>query len=321
MTRILTPEELATLAQPAGAIAEARSGQPIVAYDFRRPDRVSKDQIRSLNYLHDRFARNAATSLAAFLRTVTEISVVGVEQFAYSDFLMALPDPTAFYAISLSPVESLAALEINPSIAFAIVNRLLGGSDQTAAPQRALTDIEQNIVDSAIKVVLEHLTETWKTVTDIRFQIHARETRPQMLQVLSWNEVVVHMSFDVRIGDTRGLMNICVPASLIETTGTGFVQSWQQTRRELTPVEQEWLVGNLGQMPMVVTADLQTTLKTSEVVALAPGQLLNLGVPTSEDVNIRVGQLAKFKGRLAASGERAAVQITRSAIPAEEEQS
>ena len=117
MTRILTPEELATLAQPAGAIAEARSGQPIVAYDFRRPDRVSKDQIRSLNYLRDRFARNAATSLAAFLRTVTEISVVGVEQFAYSDFLMALPDPTAFYAISLSPVESLAALPVGAATA------------------------------------------------------------------------------------------------------------------------------------------------------------------------------------------------------------
>ncbi len=318
MTRILTPEELAALSQPAGAPVEARAGQPIVPYDFRRPDRVSKDQIRSLQYLHDRFARNAATSLAAFLRTTTEISIVGVEQFAYSDFLMALPDPTAFYAISMAPIESVAALELNPAVAFAIVNRLLGGTDHGSAPQRALTDIEQNIVDSAIKVVLEHLTETWKTVTDITFQIHARETRPQMLQVVSWNEVVVHLGFDVRIGDTRGLMNICVPASLIETTATSFMQSWQQTRRDLTPVEQEWLVGNLSEVPLVVTADLETWLKTSEVVALAPGQLLNLGVPAQADVNVRVGRLAKFKGRLAAAGERVAVQVTGSAISTEE---
>jgi flagellar motor switch protein FliM len=319
MTRILTPEELAALAQPAGAGPDARNGQPIVAYDFRRPDRVSKDQIRSLQYLHDRFARNAATSLAAFLRTTTEISVVSVEQFAYSDFLMALPDPTAFYAISMAPADSLAALELNPSVAFAIVNRLLGGSDHAAPPQRALTDIEQNIVDSAIKVVLEHLTETWKTVTDITFQIHARETRPQMLQVVSWNEVVVHLGFDVRIGDTRGLMNMCVPATLIEASASSFVQSWQQRRRELTPVEHEWLVGNLGRVPLSVTAELQTRLKASEVIALAPGQLLSLGVPTLEDVSVRIGRLVKFKGRLAAAGDRAAVQITRSTVTPDEE--
>jgi flagellar motor switch protein FliM len=319
MTRILTPEELAALAQPAGAGVDARNGQPIVPYDFRRPDRVSKDQIRSLQYLHDRFARNAATSLAAFLRTTTEISVVSVEQFAYSDFLMALPDPTAFYAISMAPAESLAALEINPAVAFAIVNRLLGGSDHAAPPQRALTDIEQNIVDSAIKVVLEHLTETWKTVLDISFQVHGRETRPQMLQVVSWNEVVVHLGFDVRIGDTRGLMNLCVPATLIEASASSFVQSWQQSRRDLTPVEQEWLVGNLGRVPLSVTAELATRLTTSEVIALAPGYLLNLGVPAQEDISVRVGRLVKFKGKLAAAGERAAVQITRSAVAPDEE--
>jgi len=319
MTRILTPEELAALAQPAGVGVDTRSSQPIVPYDFRRPDRVSKDQIRSLQYLHDRFARNAATSLAAFLRTTTEITVVSVEQFAYSDFLMALPDPTAFYAMSMPPAESLAALELNPAVAFAIVNRLLGGSDHAPPPQRALTDIEQNIVDSAIKVVLEHLTETWKAVTGISFQIHGRETRPQMLQVVSWNEVVVHLGFDVRIGDTRGLMNLCVPATLIEACASSFVQSWQHTRRDLTNVEQEWLVGNLGRMPLSVTAELQTRLRTSEVIALAPGHLLNLGVPSHEDISVRVGRLVKFKGRLAASGERAAVQITRSAVAPDEE--
>jgi len=319
MTRILTPEELAALAQPAGAGVDTRNGQPIVPYDFRRPDRVSKDQIRSLQYLHDRFARNAATSLAAFLRTTTEISVVSVEQFAYSDFLMALPDPTAFYAISIAPAESLAALELNPAVAFAIVNRLLGGSDHAAPPQRALTDIEQSIVDSAIKVVLEHLNETWKTVLDISFQIHARETRPQMLQVVSWNEVVVHLGFDVRIGDTRGLMNLCVPATLIEASASSFVQSWQQTRRDLTAEEQDWLVGNLGRVPLSVTAELETRLTTSEVIALAPGYLLNLGVPAHEDISVRVGRLVKFKGKLAAAGERAAVQITRSAVTPDEE--
>jgi flagellar motor switch protein FliM len=249
MTRILTPEELAALAQPAGVRCRHAERQPIVPYDFRRPDRVSKDQIRSLQYLHDRFARNAATSLAAFLRTTTEITVVSVEQFAYSDFLMALPDPTAFYAMSMPPpnrwragAESRSGLRDREP--------LLGGSDHAPPPQRALTDIEQNIVDSAIKVVLEHLTETWKAVTGISFQIHARETRPQMLQVVSWNEVVVHLASTFASATRAGLMNLCVPATLIEASCLQLRQSWQQTRRDLTTEEQDWLVGNLGRVPL-----------------------------------------------------------------------
>src|SRR5262249_13571727 len=143
----------------------------VSAYNFRRPEVVSKEQIRSLHLLHDRFARNATTSLAAYLRTITELSVVSVEQFSYAEFLMALPDPTAFYAVGLPPFDTLGALELNPGVAFTIVDRMLGGTGQTPPPDRALTEIEQNVVDSIVKLVLEHLTETWRGVADIRFQI------------------------------------------------------------------------------------------------------------------------------------------------------
>src|SRR4029079_801792 len=107
----------------------------------------------------------------------------------------------------------LAALELNPNVAFAMIDRILGGNGVTAAPQRALTEIEQNVVDAVVKLLLAHLTETWRTVTEIRFHVHARETRPQMLQVASWNEVVILLAFELKVGDTRGLLNICVPAS------------------------------------------------------------------------------------------------------------
>src|SRR5690606_6169637 len=111
----------------------------VLVYNFRRPDRVSKEQIRSLHFLHDRFARNISTSLSAYLRTVTDVSVMTVEQFTYSEFLMSLPDPTAFYAVSLAPLEGLGALELNPTIAFAMIDRMLGGSGRGMAPTRGLT--------------------------------------------------------------------------------------------------------------------------------------------------------------------------------------
>jgi flagellar motor switch protein FliM len=319
VTRILSQEEIDALiasTPPDGSARRAEGAPPVVPYNFRRPDRVSKDQIRSLHFIHDRFARNATTSLAAYLRTSIELSIVSVEQFAYSEFLMALPDPTAFYAISIPPVEALGAIELNPGVAFAMIDRILGGNGETSAPQRALTEIEQNVVDAVIKLLLDHLTETWRTVTDIRFQIHARETRPQMLQVASWNEVVVLLAFDLKVGETRGLLNVCLPASLIEATGTSFVQGWQQTRREPTALEQQWLAENLGRVQLSVTTDVQTRLKTRELVYLQPGHVLSLGVPAEAEVNVRVGDIIKFKGRLATTSGRSAVRVNRScAVP------
>ena len=168
MSRILSQEEIDALiaSTPSdGSGGRTDATTPVIVYNFRRPDRVSKDQIRSLHFIHDRFARNATTSLAAFLRTSIELSVVSVEQFSYSEFLMALPDPTAFYAISMPPVDALGAVELNPGVAFAMIDRILGGSGESGAPQRALTEIEQNVVDSVIKLLLDHLTETWRTVS------------------------------------------------------------------------------------------------------------------------------------------------------------
>ncbi|HEY2904419.1 MAG TPA: flagellar motor switch protein FliM [Vicinamibacterales bacterium] len=315
MSRILSQEEIDALiaSSPAdGSTGRADAGPPVTTFNFRRPDRVSKDQIRSLHFIHDRFARNATTSLAAFLRTSIELSVVSVEQFSYSEFLMALPDPTAFYAIAMPPADALGAIELNPAVAFAMIDRILGGTGESGAPQRALTEIEQNVVDSVIKLLLDHLTETWRPVSEIRFRIHARETRPQMLQVASWNEVVVLLAFDLKVGETRGLLNLCVPASVIEATGAGFSQGWQQTRREPTAQEQEWLTENLGLVRLAVTTDVQTRLTTRELIQLQPGHVLSLGVPAETEVNVRVGNIIKFRGRLATASGRAAVRVNRS---------
>ncbi len=261
MSKILSQDEIDALLASSVAVnerpsepADAASSSGVVIYNFRRPDRVSKDQLRSLHFLHDRFALNVSTSLSAFLRAMTEVSIVSVEQFAYSEFLMSLPDPTAFYAVSLSLFDGVGALEINPSVAFTMVDRLLGGTGQTPGPNRALTLIEQNVVDSVVNLMLDNLTETWRPVANMEFRIQARETRPQMLQVTGPTEIVILLVFDIRIGDTRGMVNICIPAAAIEAVGEAFEQGWQRTRKQPTPDEEAWLHANLGRVPLPVTA-------------------------------------------------------------------
>jgi flagellar motor switch protein FliM len=238
-----------------------------------------------------------------------EFSIVSVEQFSYSEFLMSLPDPTAYYAVAMPPLDSVGALELNPTIAFTIVDRMLGGSGKGAPPSRALTEIEQNVIDSVVKLILDNLTETWRTVFDLQFRIHGRETRPQMLQVAGPNEVMILVVFDLKVGDIRGMLNLCIPASVIEATGSAFLQGWRRTHREPTSVERQWLEDNLGRLPLVVTTTLETRLRAREFVSLARGDVLSLGIPCHAPVDVRVADTPKFKGYLTAADRHVSLLI------------
>jgi flagellar motor switch protein FliM len=314
MGKILSQEEIDALLGSAREIEKEATREPqepsggeATLYNFRRPDRVSKEQIRSLHFLHDRFARNVATSLSAYLRSATEVAVVSVEQFTYSEFLMSLPDPTAFYALSLVPIDGLGAMELNPTIAFAMIDRMLGGSGKTSqAVSRQLTEIEQNVVDSVIKLILENLTESWRPILSVQFKIHGRETRPQMLQVAAPNEVFILLVFDIRIGDARGMLNLCVPAAV----GNHFAQGWHGTHREPTAAERKRLIDNLARVRIPISASLGTRIEAREVIAIRPGDCLTLGCPVREPVDVHAGRVVKWRGRPVRMERRLGVEIS-----------
>jgi flagellar motor switch protein FliM len=314
--RTLSQAEIDALLLAAVGKSEeaARVGQPdlsVTRYNFRRPDRVSKEQLRSLHFLHDRYAVNLSSSLSAFLRAVTEVSIVSVEQFAYSEFLMSLPDPTAYYSFGMAPIEGLGALEINPSIAFTMVDRMLGGTGETPAPNRSLTEIEQNVLDSVVRLLLEHLIEAWKPIADLQFRLHDRETRPQMLRVTGPNEVVILLAFEMRIGEMRGTVSYCFPAAGIEALEEKFAQGWQRARRQPTAVEQARLATNLGRIPLAVSTLLETRLPARDLLALKPGDIISLGHPASSPVDVHVGQIRRFVGRLTTTDAGTAVRVER----------
>lgn len=315
MTRQLSQAEIDALlvaAAPQGDATRPAAGAAQVSrYNFRRPDRVSKEHLRSLHFLHDRYAVNLSSSLSAFLRAVTEVSIVSVEQFAYSEFLMSCPDPTAFYSFAMQPVDGMAALEINPAIAFTMIDRMLGGTGQTPAPNRALTEIEQNVLDSVVKLLLEHLTETWRAIAELQFRMQDRETRPQMLRVTGPNEIVILLAFELRIAETRGMLSLCFPAAMIEAMEDKFAQGWQRTRRQPTAAEQERLALNIGRIPLRVTTQLETRLPARDLLALKPGDVISLGHAVSSPVGVNVGQVRRFMGRLTTAAGNAAVRIER----------
>ena len=298
------------------AEGRALSVDPVASrYNFRRPDRVSKEQIRSLHFMHDRFARNIAQSLSAYLRAVTDVSIVSVEQFNYSEFLMSLPDPTAFYAVSLQPFDGMAALELSPSVAFTMIDRMLGGNGSTIAPNRGLTEIEQNVIDAVVRLLLENITELWKPVGGLQFAIHARETRPQMLQISAPNEIFILLVFDVRVGDARGMLNLALPATVIEALGSSFSQGWARHRKEQSDLDRARLTQNIGRIPMPVTGLIESSFLAGDLLQLQPGDVIGLGREASEPIDVKVNGSSKFAGRLARLPHSSGVIIERQSAP------
>jgi flagellar motor switch protein FliM len=312
-------DELLAAAASGGPKRKTVDASTVVRYNFRRPDRVTKEQIHSLQFLHDRFARNVSTSLSAYLRTMTEVGVVSVEQFSYSEFLALLAGPTAFYALAIPPFPELGALEITPPIAFAMVDRMLGGGGRATAPNRALTDIEQSVVDSVVKLLLEALTETWRPIVDLAFGIRGRETRPQMLQVAAPNETVLMIVFDFKIGETRGFANLCLPATIVESTDGHFAQAWHRQKREPTPAERGWVHENLSRIAVDLSALIEAKVATRDLLTMASGDVLSLGVPTHRPVELRVGTTPKFHGRLGVDDGRIAIRIEQQVVSAGDE--
>lgn len=321
MGKILSQDEIDALLGSAATLQVSPGDLPMgpskayFTYNFRRPDRVSKEQIRSLHFMHDRWARNVAQSLSAYLRAVTDISIVSVEQFNYSEFLMSLPDPTAFYAVSLHPFDGMAALELGPSVAFTMIDRMLGGNGSTLAPNRGLTEIEQNVIDAVVRLLLENLTELWKQVGGLQFAIHARETRPQMLQISAPNEIFTLLVFDVRVGDARGMLNLALPATVIEGLGSTFSQGWARHRKEQSEVDRTRLTENLGRVPMTVAGLLESSLLAGDLLLLQPGDVIALNRGVSEPIDLKVNGSSKFAGHLTRLPHSSGVVIERQSAP------
>jgi flagellar motor switch protein FliM len=317
---LLTTEEMSSLlesgaaaglgAMPGPAASDKR--RRVVPYDFRRPDRVSKEQLRSLYLLHDLFAHSLSSSLPIFLRAISEVTLISVEQQAYVEYLYGLPDPTAIFTLAMDPLQGVAILELNPSIAFPVIDRMLGGQGEAISVPRAVTEIEQRILEGFLKIVIDDLREAWKPLIELDLQITGRETRPQMLQIVAPNEVVLAIVFQIQIGEARGMMSLCLPAITLEPILQKFNQSLYSHIREVPATQTRALLDSMARVEFPVTAEIiGTKAAVDDLMRLAPGDVLRLEHAVTEAVSISVGGVVKFEGSLVAREKRMAVQITR----------
>ncbi len=291
----------------------------IRSYDFKRPERVSKDQMRALQTLHESFARNFGASLSGFLRTIVEIKVATCEQMTYGEFISGLPNPTSFNLIQAGGLEGQMCLEISPLIIYPIIDRLLGGTNHDLfIPQRPVTPIEARLIGNVTTRGLDALSEAWESVRELQFEISASESNPQLVQIVPPNEVVVVVGLELKMSNRAGTMNLCIPYNVIEPVMEELsAQSWfAATRNAKADDLKQQLSNNLGQAPMAVGGLLgETTITLRDLLSLSEGDLLVTEKRANKPVVLTVEGEKKFLAELGSYRGSRAMRIVRACAP------
>ncbi|MCX7779278.1 MAG: flagellar motor switch protein FliM [Negativicutes bacterium] len=314
---------LSTGVVSAEEIKSEQKQRKVKVYDFKRPDKFSKDQIRTLYMLHENFARLLNTYLSAHLRTLVHINVASVDQLTYEEFIRSLPNPSVISVFQMRPLKGNAILEINPNIVFAIIDRMFGGLGLPPAKARALTDIEEAIIKRVINKALESFQDAWKQVVTIEPRMEVIETNPQFTQIVPPNDMVVIITLQAQIGQAEGLVNICIPYLVLEPimsklTTTFWVASSisKNSSNENINALQRRLETTF--IPMVAELG-RVTVSVQELLDLAVGDVLQLETKVTDELSIIVGQYEKFRGRPGVSNHKLGIQITKIVTEGDEE--
>ena len=223
MADILSQEEIDALLEVVeeegdtlSSEAEPTDTRQVILYDFKRPNRVSKEQLRAVKGIHDKMARNLASQISSIMRSIVEIQLHSVDQMTYGEFLMSLPSPTSFNVFSIKPLDGNCIIEINPSIVFPMIDLLLGGLGESYEATRGLTDIELNLLDAILRIIMQRLKEGWAPITDMYPTVETKESSPNVVQIVSQNEIVIMVVMEIIIGNSSGMINLCYPVIYLE---------------------------------------------------------------------------------------------------------
>lgn len=296
----------------AEELKKEETQKKIRSYDFKRAVRFSKDHIRSLTRIHENFARYLTTYFSAQLRTFVQINVVQVEQLPYDEFIRSIPKMTILNIFEAEPLEGRMVLEVHPNVAFAMLDRLLGGLGTAPSKVGTLTEIETIIMERIFSRAFESLQEAWKTVVDINPRMEALETNPQFMQIVSPNETIALISLSTKIGDTSGMINLCIPHVVIEPIMPKLsVHHWfVSQKKSRAPEEVEALRNRVNKAKLPIIAELgESQITVREFLGLSVGDVISLNKPVQEGLQIRVGDRLKYIGSPGTVKDRIAVQI------------
>lgn len=313
---------LSTGEMTADDMKKEEETRKVKVYDFKRALRFSKDQIRSLTRIHENFARLLTTYFSAQLRTYVQINVASVDQIPFEEFIRSIPNMTLINIFEVPPLDGNILMEVNPNIAYSMLDRLMGGVGASPGKIDNLTEIESKIMTNLFERSFDNLREAWSGIIDIDPFLTEMEVNPQFLQMISPNETVVVISFNIMIGESSGMINICIPHVVLEPIVPNLsVRYWMQSnKKEPTEEQSMMLEKRLKKAPLPVVAELgHGQLSVEEFLYLQVGDVVPLNHKIDEPLIVKVGDIPKFTAQPGHLKNRKAVQIIETMIGGDED--
>ena len=283
----------------------------VTLYDFKRPNRVSKEQLRAFRGVHDKMARSLASQISSIMRSIVEIQLHSVDQMTYGEFLMSLPNPTSFNVFSVKPLEGSGVIEINPSIAFPMLDRLLGGKGEPFDVTREFSDIELSLFDTILRVMMSTLKEAWGPVMDVYPNIESKESSPSVVQIVAQNEIVVMVVMEIIIGQSSGMINICYPVIALEPIlpklASRDLMLNETSTKKSRNTELQVLLGGAKVNIEGSLGNAELTMKDS--LDLKVGDVVKLSNPADDNVTMIIDGKERFRGKIGLRRFRKSIQI------------
>jgi len=295
-----------------GGDAETAGGaKNVKKHDFRKPARAKREQMQALHVIHEDYARSLSAELSALLRKEVGMKLVAADEVAYGEFVSRLPKRTCLSILEVAGIEQPAVLEINPVVAFAIIESLLGGGTHPAEIDRALTDIEISILQKAVKVIAEELGKAWKSVKEFGFKPVRSETNAELVRMTAPEDAVVYVTFEGTMGEVTGTMSLCYPFDVVEAIPAGPPAGHEAGAGPADETARKNIRRNLLAADVSLSACLgKVALTMRELLDLKAGDVVRLPTGLDAGVVVSVERRPKFRGKAGLVGRARAVLIT-----------
>ena len=319
MSEVLSQNEIDNLLQALSSgeldVEEMKDNgeKQIKNYDFARPSKFSKEHLRTLEIVFEHYGRLISTNLPVYLRKNIQVEVMNSEAVTYSEFSNALSNPVVLGIVNFSPLKGSVILEIASNLAYAMVDRMLGGNGEPLAKVRDFSEIELLIIERIMGVCVDLLREPWENVVDLHPRLERIETNSQFAQIISPSEMIAIVTINVKIGDVEGLMNICLPYLTLEPVMDKLnTKYWYSTIVDNKDEDfEEYIEAMLQHVDVPVKAVLgNSAISVNDFIHLQVGDIIRLDSKVDSDLNIYVGNIKKFTALPGAEDDFYAVQVT-----------
>ena len=300
-----TPEEIATIDNTKSTATD---------YNFSRPSKFNREQLRTLEIIFDNYSRELTSFLTGYLRANVEIEVINSEQITYRDFSMSLANPTILSIVDFEPFKGQIILEMSTNIAYSIIDRILGGPGMPLNGVREVSDIEKILLERILTQMLVIMPDAWANFATVNPKLNQIETNVQFAQVLPPNEMTALVTLSISIGNAKGFVNFCIPHIVIEPIAQKLSSTnWFSVTKDEAEslIYKEQLEFKLEHTYVDVSAVVgKTTVMVSDFVNLQAGDIIPLDSYINSNLNVMVGDLLKFNAKPGISRGKNAIQIT-----------